>query len=356
MRILIPVFGFAASGGGRVLSEFATRIKAKGHEVSFLSFGDSISPYFPTKADIIWVNYNGVQIGTNNLKRINFPLKYFFIRRRFRKIIEKFGSKFDVVLATHSLTALPVFKAKITARKFYYIQAYETEYYEEHYFKHMLYKIAVNASYKLDLKRIVNSELYLDYKGIKAERYVYPGLDPDIFYPKAKSSNNDKLFKMGCIGRIEKVKGTHLVLEALQILRMEYADIELHIAFGSEELAAIPGIKICKPKNDVELGDFYRSVDVVIAPGTVQLGAVHYPVLEAFACGTPVITTGYSHADENNSYIVPINNVHAIVKAVTNIKHNPEEASSKAELAKEVIPPFLWDIVTCKLISCLEEQ
>ncbi len=355
MKILIPIIAFAVSGGGRVLSEFATRIKARGHEVTFLCFADSPTPYFPTTADIIWVNYNGVQQQTNSLKKRHFPLKYFFIRKKFRQAIEKFGMDYDIILATHSLTALPVFRAKIPARKFYYIQAYETEYYEEQFFKHYFYKIAANNSYKLDLNRIVNCELYLDYKDIKAKHFVFPGIDGEIFYPKPLEQNKtNKTLKIGCIGRLQKLKGTHLVLEAFEILREKNIDIELHIGFGSEELTNVEGITIVRPKNDVELANFYRSIDILIAPGTVQLGAIHYPVLEAFACGTTVITTGYSRADENNSYLVPINDVNAIVKRVEEIIENPEVAKNKVELAKAVVPDFLWEEVTNKMITCLE--
>ena len=136
-----------------------------------------------------------------------------------------------------------------------------------------------------------------------------------IFFPKnSKIENPNQKLILGCIGRIQKIKGTHLVLDAFRKLKQKHKQVELHIAFGNKDLENEEGIKIIQPNGDKDLAAFYRSVDVIIAPGTVQLGAIHYPVLEAFASGTSVITTGYSKADRTNSFIVPINNLIQFVR------------------------------------------
>jgi UDP-N-acetylglucosamine:LPS N-acetylglucosamine transferase len=184
MKITIPIFGFAASGGGRVLSELANKWMLLGNSVTFICFADSINPYFPTNANIIWIDYSGHKVKKNNLKIKNYPLRYFFIRKYLKKAIENFGADSDIILATHSFTALPVSLAKVKGKKFYYIQAHETEYYAVGGFKHVLYKLAAKASYKYNLHRIVNCELYLDYKEIKADMFVYPGIDLTTYYSK----------------------------------------------------------------------------------------------------------------------------------------------------------------------------
>ena len=352
MKIAIPIFGFSASGGGRVLSELANQWILMGHDVTFITFGDTISPYFPTQADIIWVDYKLNQIPNNNLKRINYPYRIFFIRHKLIKAIEKFASDFDIILANHSFTALPVSMAKVKGKKFYYIQAYETEYYSKGGWKHWLYKQAAKNSYKYDLKRIVNCELYLDYKEIYTDMFVYPGINLDIFFPKnSKIENPNQKLILGCIGRIQKIKGTHLVLDAFRKLKQKHKQVELHIAFGNKDLENEEGIKIIQPNGDKDLAAFYRSVDVIIAPGTVQLGAIHYPVLEAFASGTSVITTGYSKADRTNSFIVPINNSNSICEAVEEIIKNPEKANEQIEIAKTIPLKFEWSISAIKMLS-----
>lgn len=55
------------------------------------------------------------------------------------------------------------------------------------------------------------------------------------------------------------------------------------------------------PKNDEELAFFYRSLDILIAAGHIQLGACHYPVLEGLASGVAVIHSGYLPGTSANS-------------------------------------------------------
>ena len=78
-------------------------------------------------------------------------------------------------------------------------------------------------------------------------------------------------------------------------------------------------LEIVRPNSDAELADYYRSVDILVAPGTVQHGAPHYPVLEAGACGTIVVTTGYLGATEETAWLVSNRSAESIVTAVESI-------------------------------------
>jgi glycosyltransferase involved in cell wall biosynthesis len=104
----------------------------------------------------------------------------------------------------------------------------------------------------------------------------------------------------------------------------------LTVAFGNlPENWRHDRVEILTPASDTELSNFYREIDVLIAPGIVQLGACHYPVIEAMACGTPVITTGYYPADSTNSWIVPVKDSHAIANSVIDIFHKNEDELNK---------------------------
>ena len=92
----------------------------------------------------------------------------------------------------------------------------------------------------------------------------------------------------------------------------------------------------------------------MLAPGTVQLGACHYPVLEAMACGTPVITTGYLPADSNNSWLVPVCDASAIVRAALSIKKaSPMELKIKLNQANKSVINFHWKYVARKFIDVI---
>jgi glycosyltransferase involved in cell wall biosynthesis len=143
------------------------------------------------------------------------------------------------------------------------------------------------------------------------------------------------------------------VLAAYQALRARGAPVELHVAFGgvADELRRLPGLRVVVPANDTELAAFYRSLDVMLAPGLIQLGAPHYPAMEAMACGVPLVTTGYMPADADNSWLVPVAHTGAIVAAVGAILADPEEARRRAARGLEAMRPFAWARVAADLLA-----
>jgi glycosyltransferase involved in cell wall biosynthesis len=352
MRIIIPITcSFGPQGGWRVLSELANSWIRNGHSVSFLVHKSSSLPYFPTNANILWFDNNGSICATNDvLYKMPFA-RYFGIVFALVKALNK--QRCDIVLATLSLSALPIFLSKIVARKFYYVQAYEPSYYTPTKFINIIYNIISRSSYYLGLEIIVNSEYYFNYKGIKSSRCVHPGIDFSVFYSKDQDLvKTDKKIIIGTIGRIEKYKGTYYILEAFKKIKSELdLDIELHIAFGDEKMGQIKGVKIIKINGDVQLSNFYRSLDIYICAGTYQLGAIHYPVIESMACGIPLITTGYFPSNDENAWIVSVKSADDIVTKIKAILSNLDIAKMKSVKAIDDVKEFNWDIVSTKMIG-----
>lgn len=354
MKILIPVIGFGKSGGFRVLSQLANNWIEQGHNVSFILPNKGILPYFPTKADLIWIGVDGSISLPPDKNDVNFYglFKTFIALARG---INRIKNDFDIILANQSLSTYPIFFSKTKAKKFYYIQAFEPEYYAaiKNSYKVKIMQILSWLSYLLPFTRIVNADIYKKYKNISAKYVVNPGIDFENFYPNQESTkiqNNKNTIVIGCIGRIEPYKGTQFVLEAFKML--DDKKFELHIAFGEELLAnEDDGVFICIPKNDMALADYYRSLDILIAPGTVQLGAVHYPVIEAMACAIPVITTNYYPANESNSWIVPIKNSNQIVKQIKQILLNKDISTKKIKKAEGDVAKFAWKKVSQEMID-----
>lgn len=353
MRILIPlVSSFGKPGGWRVISELANSWINDGHEVYFLA-PDDTDPYFPTSAEILYYDYSGRIVSKEEIqkKRKTF-IGPFENRRVLRKAIEAFPKDVDVLLATHNFTALPVSKAKLNTKKFYYIQAYEPEYYEKGPIWYKIYEKTARRSYHLqNLIKIVNADMYKDFKEIKTDKVVYPGINTELFSPSKNKMSSQKLV-LGTIGRTEVYKGTSYILEAFRRLRDMYGDkVELHIAFGDADWAKIEGVKMFFPEDDAALADYYRTLDVYLCAGLVQLDAIHYPVLESMATKVPLITTGYYPSHEENCYLVPVKNVDALVSAVEKIITHPEEAHRKAEIAYSKVHEFSWKNISGKMLE-----
>lgn len=353
MRVLIPSLGFARHGGYRVLSELASAWTRGGHTVEFLVPDTSAEPYFPTSATIRWVGADGVVSSRRPAKgeaRETGLRNLLVLWRGLRKI----RRDYDAVLANHSFTPWPIWFAGVDRRRvFYYIQAYEPEYFKEVGApgKEWLSRM----SYYLPYRQIVNADVYVGYENIAARDVVPFGIDLQTFHPRrtAPLSNPDKII-LGCIGRSEPAKGTGYVLEAFEMLARDDPRFHLKVAYGNLPAGwSHPSATIVTPQGDKGLAAFYRSVDIMIAAGTVQHGAPHYPVLEAMASGTPVVNTGYLPANPSNSWIAEPRNSRSLVECVRAVVADPN-LSQRTGRALEAVKEFEWGVVAAQMMSILE--
>lgn len=353
MRILIPILGFARTGGARVLSELATAWTRAGHTVDFLVPDTSAAPYFPTSATIRSVGADGVvsssrtprggskETGVRNL---------LVLWRGLRKI----ARDYDIVLANHSLTPWPIWFAGVDRhRVFYYIQAYEPEYFNEigATAKEQLSRM----SYNLPYRQIVNADVYMGYENIAARDVVPFGIDLNVFYPRETQPLIDPgKIVLGCIGRSEPAKGTGYVLEAFEMLARDDPRFHLKVAYGNLPAGwSHPSATIVTPQGDAGLADFYRSVDIIIAAGTVQHGAPHYPVLEAMACGTPVVNTGYLPASPDNSWLAQPRNSRSLAEGVLAVVADPDPSIRTAS-GLVAVKEYEWQAVAERMMSIFE--
>jgi glycosyltransferase involved in cell wall biosynthesis len=353
MKIVIPVLSVTAAGGFRVLCELSSEWVRNGHSVAILALWFGGKPYFQTLAEIIWVDDSGRRITPDKAncapKRAGVRYVYHNLMALWRGL--RYHAKdADVILANHNLTAWPVFLNTIACSKIYYIQAYEPEIVNRFLLKSIAY-----TSYFLPLRQIANSPFYINYKNVRANDFVPPGIDLSVMFPLNSQDQLREKIIIGCVGSKQWFKGLDDVSEACRLLEERGVQFEIRLAYGllPEGCSMPPDVKIIRPRNDRELGDFYRALDILIAPGKLQHGSAHYPVMEAMACGIAVITTGYLPASEeaNNSWIVPVNDPRAIADAVEDMVANPRLRRERIKKALNDIRDFSWDKVAAKMLS-----
>lgn len=363
MRIFIPVLDFSRSGGARVLAKLASAWVAAGQRPIFLASQWSEPPYFPTTAEIYWLDDEGRRVETDVPKNALRTGPTSVVRHlgSLRRALRRYARPGDVVLANHSLTAWPAWLSRCGAKLFYYVQAYEPEYYEvKPGVRAKFLRLMAWASYRLPLTRIVNGEIYVSFKGLRARHVVPPGIDYALFRPDpARPPDADlknRPVVVGCVGRTEPDKGTIYSVAAFEELVRRGRDVEFRVAYGNipPAIAAHPRCRVVVPRDDAELAEFYRSLDVVLAPGLGQHGAPHYPVMEGMACGVPVVTTGYLPSAEDNCWLVPERDGAAVADAVDAIVADPRERRRRVENALAAIRPFEWSEVARKMLRLLE--
>jgi glycosyltransferase involved in cell wall biosynthesis len=274
------------------------------------------------------------------------------------RALRKHCSGYDVILANHSFTALPTRLSGTSACMFYYVQGYEPEYFATGSGVVSRLQMGLSLlSYRLGLIQIVNSEVYRVHPLVSDRHVVPPGIDHAVFCPRPRPRRDGEIFIIGCVGRKEPVKGTRYVIEAFEQLRGRDARYRLRVAFGNlpEGYESRPGVEVVVPQDDEELAGFYRSIDVLVAAGTVQHGAPHYPVMEAMACGVPVVTTGYLPATKDNAWLVPVRDSEGICEAVEEIANHPERVPARVSAALEAVRPYAWGEVATRMLSIFRE-
>lgn len=358
MKILIPIVSFARSGGSRVLSELANHWIDAGHHVDFLADSRTAPPYFPTRAGILLYDDSGL-LADGSTKGTGFAPSGngLSIYRGMWRGLRDIAKGYDVVLANHSLTAFPVaFSGFPRSARFFYIQAYEPEYFElEKGWKQRVLQAISATSFRLPLTQIANSDLYIGYKGIRARHWIPPGINERVFHRRSDLPGRKpgKPWTLGTIGRREPGKGTRYALEAFELLAARDPDIRMKIAYGNlPEGWTHERAEVVVPCSDGELAEYYRSVDIMVAPGTVQFGAFHYPVLESMACGTPVITTDYRPATDSNAWKVPPHDGAAIAAAAEAIMQTTvEELQRRLDLAAAAAEPYRWHHLASRFVE-----
>ena len=362
MKIDIPILGFGKAGGYRVLSRLATEWKRMGHTVRIFSNRASITPYFPTDAEIVWLTDNGKRVAANAPEILQHRGGIMHVAKNICSLflgLCRYARSTDVILANHSLTSWPVLFCITKSKKFYYVQAYEAEFYAKSADgRRPLLQLQAWLSYFLPLRVIVNAPVYLKYRNLRAKSWVPPGVDFSIFRPSTDlGSKRNPILTLACIGRKEPDKGTRYVLEAFAILKSQKQRVRLLVAYGNlpANIKDLEGVEVIIPANDAELADFYRSADILIAPALGQHGAPHYPVLEAMACGVPLITTGYLPASSENCWLVPERDPASIVEAVIGIRSDAILREKRLRCAQENISEFKWETVAERMLNIFSE-
>jgi glycosyltransferase involved in cell wall biosynthesis len=344
MRILIPILGFAPQGGYRVLSELANAWIRRGHDCTFLVPATSGEPYFPTNAQVLRCDSKGRFADSESVRRQTGYDNLMSLFAGLRRI----GREYDLILANHSLTTWPVSLADCgKARKIYYIQAYEPDYYPplRDPIKHLL----ARGSYFFRLRQIANTAAYQG-RGLRPEAVIPPGINLSIFEPKRLDGDflGKETITLGTIGRTEPYKGTATALAAYRLLRKSDPRLRMKVGFGNVEPSE--DIEIVPIQSDVQLAAFYRSVDILIVSCRGQHGAPHYPLIEAMASGTSVVHTGYYPGDLTNSWQATDSTIEAVSGALQELFQTPaDERSRRIENARRTVECNLsWDAIAVK--------
>ena len=171
--------------------------------------------------------------------------------------------------------------------------------------KEAIYKVFFKLFIKFDVSkaravRVMNNQVadFLVSYGVPKEKIIYiPAIyiDLDIFKPVNLPKEYDLIF----IGRLEKNKGTGLLLDALNILSITYNLKPKTLIVGAGPLKKSLELKAKNynlradfygyAKNSQEIAELINKSKILVMPSCNEGGP--RVVVEALACGVPVLAT-----------------------------------------------------------------
>lgn len=153
---------------------------------------------------------------------------------------------------------------------------------------------------------------------------------------------------------LERHYGVSVILEAFALIKTHYPEATLTIAgYGSEEdrlrrLAASLGVDGVRFVGRVEpsmVPGLYDEADIYLNASVIDNQPLS--VLEAFAAGTPVVSTGtgdiaHMIRDGETGCIVPRDDPAAMAVAVCALLQNPDRAAAVARRARKEVGRYTW--------------
>jgi glycosyltransferase involved in cell wall biosynthesis len=191
--------------------------------------------------------------------------------------------------------------------------------------------------------------------GVKNAETIYNGIDSKIFFRRKENpfAKNSKTFNILFVGRITPLKGLEYLFDAIDGLENAKLFVACDMNKAEEKYLKILLRKVKHPQKIIFLGKvpnkelpkYYSGADCTVLPSLAE----GFPkvIIEAMACGCPVITTNVSGnpeiVTEKTGFLVEPKNSAKLKEAIVEIMQNPVEAKKRARNAAEIAAEkFTW--------------
>jgi glycosyltransferase involved in cell wall biosynthesis len=229
--------------------------------------------------------------------------------------------------------------------------------------------------YKLMVKRLHHAEVIITisefskrdiiaYTGIPASRVrvIYLGVDPQFAPLRSQPALADLLSRYELkpkqfvlyVGNTMPHKNVRRIAEAVKIAQCKYPCIVLAVAGARDryradlekavmDIGVSDGVRFLGPIPEDELPALYNAAAVFVFPSLYE--GFGLPVLEAMACGTPVVTSNATSLPEvvgDAAITVDPNSSEAIATAIQSVLEDPRLAAELSRKGVEQARGFNW--------------
>ncbi|MCZ0811250.1 glycosyltransferase family 4 protein [Roseovarius sp. EGI FJ00037] len=341
------------SGGDRVIAIYADLLTEMGHDVTIVA---QPHPYFSWKQTLKRLLKGRRPRPRPEKSHFDGIKARLHLTRNAEQITDEDVPDADVVIATFWTTAYMV--ANLSAskgRKFYFVQHHEVH--------NPPYAKQGAASYRLPLRKIAVSSWLRDVMeseyGDKDVPVVPNAVDHDQFQFQPRSKRDAPTVSLMYSGKL--FKGVDTSLKALDIVQARLPDLSV-LAFGTiDPLGRLPlpdyTTYLKSPPQD-EIPRIYAASDVYLFGSNSE--GFGLPVLEAMACGCPVVATRTGCApdvieDGVSGYVVDIDDAEALADRIIKVlSAEPDDWKTMSRNAAKAVESYSWSDCARAFAACLE--
>ena len=214
--------------------------------------------------------------------------------------------------------------------------------------------IAISQGTKNDLIKII---------GISPNKITvaYPGVDQDKFYPQSETKINQikKKYRLNnfilALGTQEPRKNFSRLINAFQKLKNKNFQLAIvgKYGWGSKNLKfEIKNLKLLGYVPDEDLAPLYSGARCFVYPSLYE--GFGLPILEAMACGCPVITSNISSMPETAgkaAILINPQKTTEITQAIDRIINSKKLAEELSKKGIEQVKKFSWEKTAEKVLS-----
>ena len=216
--------------------------------------------------------------------------------------------------------------------------------------------IAKCRTEKIMIKKI-NSELNI--------KIIYNGIDTEKFKPEKKQPTDT--LKIICPARLIKRKGQDVLVNSVSKLKKENIKIKVDfIGEGDEKDNYVNLVKKYKLEENIIFSGYiagekmpqkYGEADIFVLPSYNE--GMSNALLEAIACGLPVIVTDVGGTeelvDENNGFVFKPGDTVALTKILKHISENKKIINKLGQNSRKKAENFKWEHTAKEYLHLFED-
>ena len=183
--------------------------------------------------------------------------------------------------------------------------------------------------------------------------YIPHGIDTDQFRPNDQMLDPDKM-RLLIVG--EHLRDWLVIHRVIDEINHRGLDVEFHVVTNERFFPLFSGcanLVYHSQISETELIDLYRSADVLFLP--VTNATANNSILEALACGTPVISTLVGgipdYVNNECGWLLPVGDVVGHVNLIASLHGNRKLARRRRQAARTQALKFDWGLIAEQMVA-----